>query len=76
MVKNYEVFFLSFQRKVFIKYAKVFPLIVQTGFKPNAHMYRKVFGTTEVVCGVLLSIIPGNIKMTNSFTSIVLILLR
>ena len=55
-------FSFTLQRKVFIKYAKVFPLIAQTGFKPNAHMYRKIFGTTEVVCGVLLSIIPGKAR--------------
>ena len=52
--------FVYFQRKIFIRSAKVFPFIVQTGWKPNPHMYRKVVGTTEVVCGMLLACVPGN----------------
>jgi len=30
-----------------------------TGWKPNPQIYRRVFGTTEVVCGMLLAFIPG-----------------
>ncbi|KAI0217852.1 hypothetical protein LSAT2_030420 [Lamellibrachia satsuma] len=50
------------ERKVFIRSAKVFPLAAQTGWKPNPHMFRRVVGTTEVVCGTLLAIVPGPIK--------------
>ncbi len=49
-------------RKVFIRSAKMFPLIAMTGFKPNPHTYRVIVGTTEVVCGTMLAIIPGPLK--------------
>ena len=48
---------------MFIRDVKVFPLVNQTGWRPNPHTYRKVVGTTEVVAGTVLSIIPGNIKL-------------
>ena len=47
------------QRKVFIKSAKVFPFVAQTGWKPNPNMYRKIVGSLEVVCGLLLAVVPG-----------------
>lgn len=47
------------QRKMYIKNAKVFPLVKWTKWKPNSHMYRKVIGGSEVVCGAILSFIPG-----------------
>ena len=37
----------------------MFPFAEMTAWKPNPHMYRKVIGTTEVVCGILMAIIPG-----------------
>jgi len=49
-------------RKVFIRHAKVFPFVELTGWKPNPHTYRKFVGTTEVVCGIILAILPGPIK--------------
>jgi len=39
--------------------AKVFPLVTFTGWKPNAHIYRKVIAATEVTCGAILVFIPG-----------------
>lgn len=44
---------------MYIKNAKVFPLVKWTKWKPNSHMYRKVIGGSEVVCGAILSFIPG-----------------
>ncbi|ELU03263.1 hypothetical protein CAPTEDRAFT_181278 [Capitella teleta] len=49
-------------RKVFIRHAKVFPFQELTGWKPNAQSLRKFVGTTEVVCGVILVMIPGSLK--------------
>ena len=48
-----------FQRKTFIRKSKVFPLVKQTGWKPNPHTYRKAVGTAEVVCGAILAFVPG-----------------
>lgn len=45
---------------MFIKFARVFPLISITGWKPDAQIYRRVYGTIEVVCGLVLALIPGS----------------
>lgn len=44
---------------MYIKNAKVFPLVKWTKWKPNSHLYRKVIGGSEVLCGAILSFIPG-----------------
>ncbi|XP_076467283.1 putative acetylcholine receptor chaperone [Babylonia areolata] len=49
-------------RKTFIRKSKVFPLVKQTGWKPNPHTYRKAVGTAEVVCGAVLAFVPGALK--------------
>ncbi|XP_046566175.1 novel acetylcholine receptor chaperone-like [Haliotis rubra] len=49
-------------RKTYIRNSKVFPLVKQTGWKPNPHTYRKAVGTAEVVCGILLAFVPGALK--------------
>ena len=51
--------FCLLQRKTFIRFAKVFPLVSVTGWKPSPHLYRRVIGVTEVTCGLLLSLVPG-----------------
>ena len=60
---NYQYFrnviCLGLQRKTFIRKSKVFPLVKQTGWKPNPHTYRKAVGTAEVVCGAVLAFVPG-----------------
>lgn len=43
--------------------AKVFPLVSYTGWKPNAHIYRKVIASTEVTCGAILVLIPGSTSL-------------
>ena len=48
-----------FQRKSFIKTAKVFPLASYFKFKVDPHVYRKVVGCTEILCGLILALIPG-----------------
>lgn len=55
------------QRKTFIRSAKVFPLVKQTGWKPNPHMYRKVIGSVEVVSGLTLLAIPGEFLDFSNF---------
>lgn len=40
--------------------AKVFPLAEYTGWKPDAHVYRKFVAASEVTCGTILILIPGN----------------
>ncbi|XP_052811442.1 novel acetylcholine receptor chaperone-like [Mya arenaria] len=49
-------------RKQYIRMAKVFPLVAFTGWKPNAHIYRKIIASIEVTCGAVLIIIPGPLK--------------
>ncbi|KAF7257981.1 Transmembrane protein 35 [Paragonimus skrjabini miyazakii] len=41
-------------RKTFIRTYGSFPLSQLTGWNPNPHLIRRVFGTTEVVGGLLL----------------------
>ncbi|XP_013400408.1 transmembrane protein 35A isoform X1 [Lingula anatina] len=61
-------------RKMFIRDAKVFPLSTLTGWKPNAHMYRKVVGGLEVVCGIMLAILPGPVKQISNVVLLLLML--
>uniref|UniRef100_A0A0B6YPK0 Novel acetylcholine receptor chaperone n=1 Tax=Arion vulgaris TaxID=1028688 RepID=A0A0B6YPK0_9EUPU len=49
-------------RKTYIRNSKVFPLVKQTGWKPNPHTYRKTIGSTEIICGALLAFLPGPLK--------------
>ena len=39
--------------------SKVFPLVAWTGWKPNAHIYRKIIASIEITCGAILVLIPG-----------------
>ncbi len=47
------------QRKIFIRTAKVLPLVKTFGLSLDPDVYRKVIGVTEVICGILLAIVPG-----------------
>ncbi|GFN80704.1 transmembrane protein 35a [Plakobranchus ocellatus] len=49
-------------RKTYIRNSKVFPLVKQTGWKPNPHTYRKTVGSTEIICGAFLAFLPGPLK--------------
>ncbi|GFR87596.1 transmembrane protein [Elysia marginata] len=49
-------------RKTYIRNSKVFPLVKQTGWKPNPHTYRKTVGSTEIICGAFLAFFPGPLK--------------
>ena len=49
---------------MFIRHAKLFPFYTVTGWRPNAHTLRKVVGVTEVVCGIVLAMIPGTKHLT------------
>jgi hypothetical protein len=49
-------------RKTYIRNSKVFPLVKQTGWKPNPHTYRKTVGSLEIICGALLAFLPGPVK--------------
>ena len=48
-------------KQEFGRYNKVFPLYKYTGWRPYAKNFRMAFGMTEVICGAILVIIPGNI---------------
>ncbi|XP_060067724.1 novel acetylcholine receptor chaperone-like [Ylistrum balloti] len=62
-------------RKSFIKSAKVFPFAKLTGWKPNPHTYRKIFGGSEIVCGVILVAIPGPVKDAVNIVMLLMMLL-
>lgn len=57
-----------FQRKIFIRTAKVVPFVKLFGLKLDPHLYRKVVGVTEVVCGLLLTVVPGRISTLTMLT--------
>ncbi|KAL4233842.1 DoxX-like [Mactra antiquata] len=59
-------------RKQYIRMAKVFPLVDITGWKPNAHIYRKVIASVEVTCGTILVLIPGPLKVLANILMILL----
>ncbi|CAD5110815.1 DgyrCDS179 [Dimorphilus gyrociliatus] len=62
------------QRKAFIKFVKVFPFYRQTGWKPDPHVYRRVIGILEVICGLILAVIPGTLKqVANAILLIIMI---
>ncbi|VDQ16908.1 unnamed protein product, partial [Trichobilharzia regenti] len=46
-------------RKSFIRMFKTFPFSSLTGWNPSPHAIRRVYGTTEVVGGVVLASCPG-----------------
>lgn len=56
-----------FQRKEYVKYAKVFPLSTTLDFKVPSKWYRRVVGSLEIICGLAMAIIPNRkyIYMTN-----------
>lgn len=50
--------FFTFQRKHYVKYAKVFPLASLFDIKIPSKWYRRVIGGLEVICGICLAAIP------------------
>ncbi|CAH8634996.1 unnamed protein product [Schistosoma bovis] len=46
-------------RKNFIRMFKTFPFSSFTGWNPNPHVIRRVYGTTEVVGGIVLAACSG-----------------
>ena len=53
---------MNLQQKQFVRMAKVFPLADTLDFKVDADVYRMVIGLTELVCGIMLAMIPGNCR--------------
>jgi hypothetical protein len=47
-------------RQEFGRYNKVFPFYGLTGLRPLAKNYRMFIGSTEVICGAIMVLIPGN----------------
>jgi len=56
-----------FQRKDYVKYAKVFPLSKMIDFKVPAKWYRRAVGGTEVLSGVCLAFVPYSMYKINYF---------
>lgn len=48
-----------FQRKEYVKYAKVFPLTAIVDMKIPSKWYRRIVGILEVVCGLAMAVIPS-----------------
>lgn len=62
------------QRRDFVAFAKVFPLSSQLSIRIPPKEYRLVVGYTELVCGVILALIPRDrLKCT---ANIILLLLK
>lgn len=59
-VLNLYVNFLSFfQRKEFVKYAKVFPFSEMLDFKIPSKWYRRTVGSLEIICGIAMAFFPN-----------------
>lgn len=58
LLKFLNIFFL-FQRKHYVKYAKVFPLSSFFEFKVPSKWYRRSIGILEIFCGILMALIPN-----------------
>lgn len=57
--KFIEYFRFSFQRKHYVKYAKVFPMSNLLEFRVPSKWYRRAIGGIEVICGGLLAGFPN-----------------
>lgn len=57
-----------FQRKDYVKYAKVFPLSKTIDFKVPAKWYRRAVGGTEVLSGFCLAFVPYSKYLTTKLT--------
>ncbi|KAH8863486.1 Transmembrane protein 35A [Schistosoma japonicum] len=49
-------------RKNFLRMFKTFPFSSFTGWNPNPHVIRRVYGTTEVVGGIVLATCSGVVQ--------------
>lgn len=70
---------LLFQRKEFVKYAKVFPLSETLDFKVPSKWYRRTVGLAEIACGMAMAFVPSRkyqnilhllFRWTNGITSV------
>lgn len=50
---------LCFQRKEYVRYAKVFPLSEVLDFKLPSKWYRRAVGGLEIVFGLALALLPS-----------------
>lgn len=57
--QDFNLYFFLFQRKEYVKYAKVFPLSGTLDFKVPSKWYRRVVGSLEIICGLAMAIIPS-----------------
>lgn len=56
VLKNHNYF----QRKEYVKYAKVFPLSEMMDFKVPPKWYRRFVGTVEIICGLAMALAPSS----------------
>ncbi|CAF0916777.1 unnamed protein product [Rotaria sp. Silwood1] len=61
-------------RHEFGRINKVFPFYKITGWRPYAKNYRMTVGIIEVICGVILILIPGRLKQLANIVLLVLML--
>lgn len=52
--------------KEFVRHAGVFPFARLLGVKVNPDWYRYFIAYVELLCGVILSVVPGGIKQLSS----------
>jgi len=57
-----------FQRKEYVKYAKVFPLSELLDFKMPPKWYRRIVGSVEIICGLAMALVPtSKYNITHTF---------
>ena len=52
---------MNLKRNEFGRYNRVFPLARFTKWRPFARNWRLTVGITEVICGLILVLIPGKL---------------
>lgn len=62
--------FFPFQRKEYVKYAKVFPLTKLFDIKIASKWYRRVVGSMEMISGLCMMVIPNRKCTTVTLVSV------
>lgn len=66
------MFLFTFQKRAYKSYAKALPGLKKLGI--TSVLLRKIIGTVEVACGVVLTLVPGKPKDLANFLLLLVIL--
>lgn len=69
----YNFYPFMFQRKEYVRYAKVFPLSTTFDFKLPSKWYRRGVGGLEILFGLILALVPSRKLPTFNTSKTILI---